>query len=232
MDSQLVNWGRLDALVLNYAEEEQLLDSENYEGADRRLIELIRGLIETGRIAEAVDVINQSAPTLLEDPHLLFRLEKQARSAATSYHLFPTTLGPCALNAYPEAYEEFKRVLLALMFDKDDPNSPVADELWSEGKRAELAAIVASTLKAQQHAYDPLFALTLRYLISVQCHQQGIVFPIADIAAPLLAKDRDPPTAPRAGGEAPNFSEKSLEKSMRATQLQISRPMGDESLNR
>ncbi|KAL2643214.1 hypothetical protein R1flu_010801 [Riccia fluitans] len=230
MDSQLVNWGRLDALVLNYAEEEQLLDSENYEGADRRLIELIRGLIETGRIAEAVDVINQSAPTLLDDPHLLFRLEKQARSAATSYHLFPTTLGPCALNAYPEAYEEFKRVLLALMFDKDDPNSPVADK-WSEGKRAELAAIVASTLKAQQHAYDPLFALTLRYLISVQCHQQGIVSPIADIAAPLLAKDRDPPAAPRKA-EAPNFSERSLEKSTRVTQLQISQPMGDESSNR
>ncbi|KAL2631744.1 hypothetical protein R1flu_016430 [Riccia fluitans] len=231
MDSQLVNWGRLDALVLNYAEEEQLLDSENYEGADRRLIELIRGLIETGRIAEAVDVINQSAPTLLEDPHLLFRLEKQrflellrgGRPDQQQQAIIcsRTTLGPCALNAYPEAYEEFKRVLLALMFDKDDPNSPVADE-WSEGKRAELAAIVASTLKAQQHAYDPLFSLTLRYLIRVQnayCHQQGIVSPIADIAAPLLAKDRDPPAAPRAGGEAPNFSEADVQALAQAADL-------------
>jgi len=28
-----------------------------------------------------------------------------------------------------EAYEEFKRVLLALMYDKDDENSPVAEEV-------------------------------------------------------------------------------------------------------
>lgn len=28
-----------------------------------------------------------------------------------------------------EAYEEFKRVLLALMYDRDDENSPVAEEV-------------------------------------------------------------------------------------------------------
>lgn len=28
-----------------------------------------------------------------------------------------------------EAYEEFKRVLLALMYDKNDENSPVAEEV-------------------------------------------------------------------------------------------------------
>lgn len=28
-----------------------------------------------------------------------------------------------------EAYEEFKRVLLALMYDKDDEDSPVAEEV-------------------------------------------------------------------------------------------------------
>ncbi|KAL3689657.1 hypothetical protein R1sor_015966 [Riccia sorocarpa] len=231
MDSQLVNWGVLDALVLNYAEEEQLLDSENYEGADRRLIELIRGLIETGRIAEALDVINQSAPTLLEDPHLLFRLQKQRflellrggdpERQQQAIMCSRTTLGPCALNAYPEAYEEFKRILLALMFDKDDPDSPVADE-WSEGKRAELAAIVASTLKAQQHAYDPLFSLMLRYLISVQnayCHQQGLMSPIADIATSILVKERDPPAAPRSGGEAPNFSEADVQALAQAADL-------------
>lgn len=28
-----------------------------------------------------------------------------------------------------EAYEEFKRVLLALMYDKDDEDSPIAEEV-------------------------------------------------------------------------------------------------------
>lgn len=76
-----MNWGVLDALVLDYAEEEQLVECEGFEAspqvAPRRLVELVRALIETGRIAEALEVINESAQALLEDPHLLFRLQKQ-----------------------------------------------------------------------------------------------------------------------------------------------------------
>ncbi|KAG6557976.1 hypothetical protein Mapa_000155 [Marchantia paleacea] len=236
MDAQLVNWGVLDALVLDYAEEEQLVECEGFEASPqvgpRRLIDLVRALIETGRIAEALAVINQSAQALLEDPHLLFRLQKQRflellrggepNQQQQAILCSRTTLGPCALNAYPEAYEEFKRVLLALMYDKDDPSSPVADE-WSEVRRAELAAIVASTLKAQQHAYDPLFSLTLRYLISVQnayCQQQAMVSPVAEIAASLLSKDRDPPAAPRESLlEAPNFSEADVQALAQAVDL-------------
>ncbi|KAI3919278.1 hypothetical protein MKW98_030414 [Papaver atlanticum] len=46
-----------------------------------------------------------------------------------------TVLAPCALDAYPEEYEEFKHVLLVLILDKDDQTSPVANEACRQGSR-------------------------------------------------------------------------------------------------
>lgn len=55
-------------------------------------------------------------------------------------------LAPLALNAYPEAYAEFKRALLLLVYGQHEEVSPVAAE-WSARTRADLAAILSRTLR-------------------------------------------------------------------------------------
>lgn len=239
MDTQAVNWGALDALVLDYLDQEQLLeDSEDNRSlglntnGPREMISLIRSLIEAGYITESLSLLQQHANVVLEDQRILFRLYKQnfielLRAGGPTAHMNAiecsrTQLGPCALNAYPEAYEEFKRVLLALMYDKNDENSPVAEE-WSEVRRAELAATIASTLTAQLQGYDPLLSSTIRYLISVHngyCQRQALPSPILDICSNLLFKDRDPPATPQECLlEAPKFSESDVQDLAQALEL-------------
>ena len=36
---------------------------------------------------------------------------------------------------------------------------------WSERRRFDIAGLISSVLRAHMHAYDPLFAMALRYLI-------------------------------------------------------------------
>lgn len=36
---------------------------------------------------------------------------------------------------------------------------------WSERRRFEIAGLLSSVLRAHLHAYDPIFSMTLRYLI-------------------------------------------------------------------
>lgn len=43
----------------------------------------------------------------------------------SSYHLWTDTF----FSNMKEAYEEFKHALLALIYDKEDENSPVANEV-------------------------------------------------------------------------------------------------------
>lgn len=44
--------------------------------------------------------------------------------------LFLLFLSDICFSGLKEAYEEFKHVLLALIYDKDDKNSPVASEVF------------------------------------------------------------------------------------------------------
>lgn len=85
MDTQAVNWGALDALVLDYLDQERLLveDSDDnpligpHPHNVRETISLIRALIEAGYIPESLHLLHQHAPMVLEDQRLLFRLYKQ-----------------------------------------------------------------------------------------------------------------------------------------------------------
>lgn len=223
IDRVPVNWDALDALVLDYADAEQLLlgnDNCMNSYVLRSTISYIRKLIEQGAINEALDMLQLHAPSVLQDQRLLFQLHKQRfiellrnggwHAQDEAIQCSRTILGPCALTAYPEAYEEFKRLLLALIYKKDDAGSPVAQE-WSEAKRAELAATIASVLKAQLHAYDPLFSLALCYLLSTHnsyCSRQGTASPIAELINTLLEKEKDPPATPHdCLLEAPKFDE-------------------------
>jgi hypothetical protein len=142
-----VNLGALDALVLDYVESELLVensDATTISSASsnvnvRMVIHLIRTLMQSGHIMEAFKLMQEHAPVVLEDQRLLFQLHKQnfielVRNSdkdcfAEALEYARTHLCPCALNAYPEAYEEFKGVLLALMYDKDDTTSPVSEEV-------------------------------------------------------------------------------------------------------
>jgi hypothetical protein len=55
-------------------------------------------------------------------------------------------LVPLALDAYPEAYEEFKRCMLVFVFGPEAHGSTVG-ELWAASTRAAVAAQLARTLR-------------------------------------------------------------------------------------
>ncbi|KAI4326114.1 hypothetical protein MLD38_031458 [Melastoma candidum] len=237
-----VNWESLDALVADFAASENLIEpaspsqsssspsSTSY--GSRTINRQIRRSLENGEIDRVIELLKAHAPCILEDHRILFRLEKQKfiellrkgteedRDAAIE--CLRKCLAPCALDAYPEAYEEFKHILLAFIYDKDDQSSPVADE-WSEKKRFEIAGLMSSVLRAHLHAYDPFFAMTLRYLISIHkeyCFRQGMPSPISDLTERLLFKERDPPaTVEDILYEAPPFDEVDIQALLHAVEL-------------
>ncbi|GMY11744.1 hypothetical protein FCV25MIE_06983 [Fagus crenata] len=252
MDSTPVNWEALDALVIDFAKSENLIEDSFSSSPDsppsspsssssslssssyhsRLTIWKIRRSLEAGDIDIAMDLLSSHAPFILDDHRLLFRLHKQKfiellRKGAdenrdSAIACVRTALAPCALDAYPEAYEEFKHVLLAFIYDKDDQTSPVANE-WSERKRFDIAGLMSSVLRAHLHAYDPLFSMTLRYLISIHkvyCFRQGIVSPISDLTQRLLLEERDPPATPQESlYEAPPFDEVDIQALAHAVEL-------------
>ncbi|TQD91414.1 hypothetical protein C1H46_022982 [Malus baccata] len=129
MDSTPINWEALDALIIDFAKSEKLVEdssstfttsssppssppsssspssisSSSYHS--RLIIRQIRRALEAGHIDAAIGLLRSHAPFILDDHRLLFRLQKQ------------------------EAYEEFKHVLLAFIYDKEDQSSPVATEV-------------------------------------------------------------------------------------------------------
>ncbi|KAL3526767.1 hypothetical protein ACH5RR_011423 [Cinchona calisaya] len=242
MDSTPVNWEALDALVIDFAKSENLIEdstpspspssSSSSSYHSRLLIRQIRRSLEAGDIDVALDLLRVHAPFALDDHRLLFRLQKQKfiellrkgtqedRDAAI--YCLRTAFAPCALDAYPEAYEEFKHVLLAFIYDKDDQNSPVAYE-WSERRRFDIAGLLASVLRAYLNAYDPIFSMTLRYLISIHkgfCFRQGVLSPISDLTERLLLEECDPAAMPpEIMYEASPFNEVDIQALAHAVEL-------------
>ncbi|XP_026445879.1 uncharacterized protein LOC113346630 isoform X2 [Papaver somniferum] len=274
MDSTPVNWDTLDSLIINFAKSENLLEdctessSPSSSGYHSRLvIRQIRKLIEIGDIDSSINLLRIHAPFVLDDHRLLFRLQKQkfiellrrgtTKDRDAAIDCIRTVLAPCALDAYPEAYEEFKHVLLALIFDKDDQTSPVANELvldshiricvtnldgafysninrdkyksklfsfqWSEKRRFDIAGLLSSVLRVHLQAFDPIFSMTLRYLISIHngfCFRQGIPSPVSDLTERLLIEERDPaPTPQESLLEAPPFDEVDVQALAHAVDL-------------
>nr|KJB43665.1 hypothetical protein B456_007G211400 [Gossypium raimondii] len=247
MDSSPVNWEALEALIIDFAKSENLIEDSSPPSSpslssspspssssylSRLIIRQIRSSLEAGDVDAAIDLFRAHAPFVLEDHRLLFRLQKQKfiellregttedRGPAIDY--LRTFLAPCALNAYPEAYEEFKHVLLAFIYDKDDQTSPVANE-WAEKRRYEIAGLMSSVLRAHLHAYNPIFSMTLRYLISIHkgfCFRQGILSPISDLIERLLLLERDPPAIPQDSlYEAQPFDEVDIQALAHAVEL-------------
>ncbi|KAK1422024.1 hypothetical protein QVD17_24864 [Tagetes erecta] len=242
-----VNWEALDALVIEFAKSENLIEDSSpptspsssspssYSSSSyhyRLLILQIRRLLQSGHIDSAIDLLRLHAPSILDDHRLLFRLQKQKfiellrkgteEDRNLAIDCLRNALAPCALDAYPEAYEEFKHVLLAFIYDKDDQASPVVNE-WSERRLFELAGLMTSVLRAHLHAYDPVFSMAIRYLISIHkgfCFRQGISSPITDLTERLLLEERDLPATPQEGlFEAPPFDEVDIQALAHAVEL-------------
>ncbi|RWV98877.1 hypothetical protein GW17_00038248, partial [Ensete ventricosum] len=155
----------------------------------RLLIRQIRRSIETGDVDAAIHQLRLHVPTVLDDRRILFWLQKQKfiellrrgteRDRDLAIECLRVALAPCALDAYPEAYEEFKHLLLALIFNKEDQNSPVAHE----------------------HPF-------MCSIHKVFCCRQGVPSPISDLTERLLLEDRDPSATPQESlYEAPPFDE-------------------------
>lgn len=88
-----MNWESLDALVIDFAKSENLLEelsplssptssssffslsSSSYHS--RLIIRQIRRSLEAGDIDTAIELLRSHAPFILEDHRLLFRLQKQ-----------------------------------------------------------------------------------------------------------------------------------------------------------
>ncbi|KAG4943729.1 hypothetical protein JHK85_048375 [Glycine max] len=270
MESTPVNWEALDALLIDFAKSENLIEDSSAPSSSpspspspssssyhsRLVIRQIRRAVETGAIDAAVALLRLHAPSILTDHKILFRLHKQkfiellrkgtAEDRDSAIECLRTALAPCALDAYPvgfvfkEAYEEFKHVLLAFIYDKDDKNSPVANEgtlicvreasspgsilpTWSEHRRLDLAGFMSSMLRAHLNAYDPIFSMALRYLISIHrvyCLRQGITSPISDLTERLLLEERDPPATPQdILYEVPPFDEVDIQALAHAVEL-------------
>ncbi|KAL3813608.1 hypothetical protein ACJIZ3_014876 [Penstemon smallii] len=243
-ESMAVNWEALDALVIDFVKSERLIEEESSPPSSahpppssssyrwRLLIRQIRRSLESGDIDSAIDLLRSYAPAVLDDHRLLFRLQKQKfiellrkgtnEDRDSAIKCVRTALAPCALDAYPEAYEEFKHVLLAFIYGKDDETSPVANE-WSERRRFEIAGLLSSVLRAHLHAYDPIFSMTLRYLISIHkgiCLRKGVLSPITDLTERLLLEERDPPaTLQESLYEAPPFDEVDIQALAHAVEL-------------
>ncbi|KAL9245775.1 hypothetical protein vseg_019389 [Gypsophila vaccaria] len=210
--------------------ESQSFSMSSYQS--RRLIREITRLIESGDIDAATNLLRHHCPSVLLDLRLLFLIHKQKfiellrrgteEDRDSAIECLRTSFAPCALDAYPEAYEEFKHALLALIYDKDDTNSPVANE-WSEKRRFEIAGLMSSVLRAHLHAHDPVFSMTLRYLISIHkeyCLRQGVSSPISDLTERLLLEDRDPQATPQEPLlEVPPFDEVDIQALAHAVQL-------------
>ncbi|KAE8707061.1 C-terminal LisH motif isoform 2 [Hibiscus syriacus] len=214
MNSWPVNWEALDALIIDFAKSENLIDDSSPPSSpslsssyhSRLIIRQIRRSLHVGNIDTAIDLLRVHAPFVLEDQRLLSRLQKLKfiellRKGTRDYHAFAVdylrkSLAPCALNAYPRMRNS--SMFFLPLYNKYDLTSPVANE-WAEKRRYDIAGLLSSVLRAHFHAYNPIFSITLRYLMSIHkgfCFRQGIVSPISNLTERLLLEECDFPAIP------------------------------------
>ncbi|KAI3915393.1 hypothetical protein MKW92_025104, partial [Papaver armeniacum] len=87
----------------------------------------------------------------------------------------------------------------------------------------DIAGLLSSVLRVHLQAFDPIFSMTLRYLISIHkgfCFRQGISSPVSDLTERLLIEERDPaPTPQESLLEAPPFDEVDVQALAHAVDL-------------
>mmetsp|Transcript_9896 Transcript_9896/g.60351 ORF Transcript_9896/g.60351 Transcript_9896/m.60351 type:complete len:582 (-) Transcript_9896:1036-2781(-) len=90
-------------------------------------------------------------------------------------------LGPMALDAYPEAYDEFKTRMMAFVVGPDGYERNMGcrqdKDTWSDEERNELAKLVYVTLVQSVKAYEPELVLLVKYLMLATdsyCKSKGV----------------------------------------------------------
>nr|KYP31335.1 hypothetical protein KK1_048426 [Cajanus cajan] len=116
MESMPVNWEALDALLIDFAKSENLIEDSSAPSTSssyhsRLLIRQIRHSLETAAIDAALHLLRLHAPSILSDRKILFRLHKQkfiellrkgtAEDRDSAIECLRTALAPCALDDYP-----------------------------------------------------------------------------------------------------------------------------------
>uniref|UniRef100_A0A7N0VHZ4 CTLH domain-containing protein n=2 Tax=Kalanchoe fedtschenkoi TaxID=63787 RepID=A0A7N0VHZ4_KALFE len=95
--------------------------------------------------------------------------------------------------------------------------------LWQTRRRLDIAGMMSSILRANLLAYDPVFSLTLRYLISIHkgfCISQRKMSPISDLSERLFLEQWDPSATPsECFLEAPLFDEVDIQSLAHAVEL-------------
>ena len=84
MDSTPVNWEALDALIIDFAKSENLIEDSSESSPSssssyhsRLIIRQIRRALESGDIDACIDLLQLHAPSILGDHRILFRMQKQ-----------------------------------------------------------------------------------------------------------------------------------------------------------
>ncbi|KAF6135109.1 hypothetical protein GIB67_040420 [Kingdonia uniflora] len=130
---------------------------------------------------------------------------------------------------WEEAYEEFKHALLAIIYGNDDQTSHVENE-WAVIRRFEIAGLLSSVQRAYLSAYDPIFSMTLRYLIrlnisfniyiKVFVSTKAFLHQFSDLTERLLLEERNPPPVPQESlCEAPPFDEVDIQARAHVVEL-------------
>ncbi|KXZ44620.1 hypothetical protein GPECTOR_64g114 [Gonium pectorale] len=186
----------------------------------------MREALLAGDVDSGLDIMREVCPAALEDVRLVFRAKKQKfvellRSGGNPEAALACAraeLAPLALDAYPEAYGEFKRLLLLLLTRHPDqaPGGPgglagalLAGELpagdagdagcglWDARSTAEFADLAYYTVRALLGLQHPLLGLQLRYLLRMHA---AFPMPASTPAGAAAAELAPRLTAPQAAG--------------------------------
>lgn len=170
-----LNLPQLDTLVRQYMVVEDIVEGDGEDDVSRkarRQCEAVRDAVRQADVAGGLLAADAVDASVLQDQRLLFQLKKQelievlrrSKSYEDALACVRAGLAALALDAYPEAYSEFKHLMLAFVYDPESAPPSVA-ELWKPAQRIKLADVLAATLKQAVGGFDSDFTTLLRYLL-------------------------------------------------------------------
>ncbi|GMH45789.1 hypothetical protein BSKO_13752 [Bryopsis sp. KO-2023] len=229
-----VNLGALDSMVTSYMAFEGLLEEGGQPDSSwvmKRRCEIVRQKIGEGAVVEARNLIQEICDEVLTDTRLEFHLKRQVfiellRAGGSSgdqaaLDWVRKQLAPLALDAYADAYNEFKKTLLMFLYDQDQSESPVAEQ-WSLKARQHLGSVIFGTLRKATGFKDPDLLNLLKYLLVI--HKQNCIHssldlptPDSDIIPKLVVEERWPGPLPEE--RSADFQERDIQAIVQAVNI-------------
>jgi len=195
MASEGMDRNGLDLLVVAYLRVQGTCGETEGEGRkkkrDRETAERAKEAMERGDVEGAERHAQQVHTQAWDEPRLQFRVQGQKmvemlrkgdeKDVEKAVRFARDVLGPMALDAYPEAYDEFKTRMMAFAVgpNANERNTGCREErdVWSEEEKNELAELVYVTLVQAVEAYEPNLVLLVKYLMLATdsyCKSKGI----------------------------------------------------------